>query len=111
MKTKLFLTTAFTIALAASVSMSTAFGQSAPAKVRYRVIDLGADNGIGNEISDRGQVVGSQDFGDQRHGAFWPNLHSTAIDLGTLPGALGSRGTGVNAKGQVVGFSGGVPAF
>ena len=75
----------------------------ASAKVRYRVIDLGTENAIANDIQCN-QIVGSKDFAEGRHAAFWPNLHGEAIDLGTLPGDTASRGFGINSYGQMVGY-------
>lgn len=74
-------------------------------QVRYRIVDLG-ENGIGNEIADSGWIVGSHGFGDSdRHAALWLNSHLLPIDLGTLANDIGSRGFGINARGQMVGYS------
>ena len=86
------------------ITVTIASSQSA-AGIRYRVVDLGADNAIGNDITDCRQIVGSKDFGDVRDAAFWPNLDSSAVDLGTLPSDAGTRGYGINSHGQMVGFS------
>jgi uncharacterized membrane protein len=111
MKTKLFFPTMFTLVLSSLISLSSTLAQEAPSRVRYRLVDLGADNAIGNDISDCRQVIGSKDYGDERHATFWPNLHSSPIDLGTVTGALGSRGMAINRRGQMVGWGGGVPLF
>jgi probable HAF family extracellular repeat protein len=74
-----------------------------PPQLRYAVIDLGED-AFGNGITDSGRIVGSKNFGGaDRHGAFWPNIQRPPIDLGTLPGFIGSRGLGINPRGQMVG--------
>ncbi len=74
-------------------------------RLRYRVIDLG-ENSFGNVITDAGRILGSIDFGGpDRDGGFFPNPLSPAIDLGTLPGFDGSRGLGMNPRGQMVGFA------
>ena len=76
--------------------------QAAP-QVQYTVIDLGTD-GVGNQITDSGRIVGSINFGGpDRDAAFWPTPQSPPIDLGTLPGFTGSRGFGVNPRGEIVG--------
>ncbi|HEU0207522.1 MAG TPA: hypothetical protein VFQ78_00945 [Candidatus Udaeobacter sp.] len=73
--------------------------------VRYRVIDLGEDS-FGNVITDSGRILGSISFGGpDRDAGFFPSPRSSAIDLGTLPGFTGSRGLGMNSRGQMVGFA------
>jgi hypothetical protein len=87
--------------------------------MQYRVVDLGGPNGTANVITDSGRIVGSIAFpGGNRDAAFWPNPQNPAIDLGTLPGFAGSRGLGINSRGQMVGaalpfpqFSEAQPAF
>jgi probable HAF family extracellular repeat protein len=120
MKTHILLRTMFTVVLLFLFSATIPSSRGAPhavksslaaSQVRYRVIDLGADNAIANEITDSGRAVGSKDFGDQRHAAFWPDIHTSPIDLGTLPGAMGSRGASINPQGQIVGFSRSRPVF
>src|SRR4029079_15717357 len=77
----------------------------APPQVQYKVVDLG-ENGIGNEIADSGRIVGSKGFGrEDRHAALWFSSRGLPIDLGTLADYIGSRGFGVNALGQMVGYS------
>ena len=72
-------------------------------QLQYAVIDLGED-AVGNGITDSGRIIGSKSFGGpDRHAAFWPNSHSPSTDLGTLPGFIGSRGLGINPRGQMVG--------
>ena len=72
-------------------------------QLQYAVIDLGED-AFGNGITDSGRIIGSKFFGGaDRHAAFWPNPKSSPIDLGTLPGFAGSRGLGINPRGQMVG--------
>ena len=72
-------------------------------QLRYAVVDLGED-AAANGITDSGRIIGSKNFGGpDRHAAFWPNSQNAAIDLGTLPGFDGSRGLGINARGQIVG--------
>src|SRR3982751_2815755 len=99
MKTYFLLRTTLSLLLISLITVTIASGQStrravqasqAPSQVQYRVIDLGADNALGNDIPDSGRVVGSKNFGDQRHASFWPNIHSDPIDLGTLPGGRSS---------------------
>jgi len=85
-----------------------------------RVIDLGnlggTMNNEGVDINDQGQVVGYSDLpGDITypysggtvytfHAFLWQK-RSGMIDLGTLPGDVGSSGDGINNLGQVVGGS------
>ena len=72
-------------------------------QLQYAVIDLGED-AFGNGITDSGRIIGSKSFGGaDRHAAFWPNIQSPPTDLGTLPGFTGSRGLGINPRGQMVG--------
>ena len=72
---------------------------------QYAVIDLG-EEAFGNGITDSGRIIGSKLFGGaDRHAAFWPIPQSTPIDLGTLPGYTGSRGLGINPRGQMVGVA------
>ncbi len=83
-------------------SQSATRPQAAP-QVQYTVIDLGTD-GVGNQITDSGRIVGSINFGGpDRDAAFWPTPQSPPIDLGTLPGFTGSRGFGINPRGEIVG--------
>ena len=97
-----------TLACAWLLAVTLASGQNKQTGVdvpqmRYTPIDLG-EASFGNGITDSGQVVGSKSFGGaDRHAAFWPNSQSPSIDLGTLPGFIGSRGLGVNPRGQMVG--------
>lgn len=86
--------------LIASALVAGAFTLAAAApQPQYTVIDLG--EGVGNVISDSGQIVGTAPF--QGDAAFWPSPQSPAIDLGTLPGFTQSRGFGINPRGQIVG--------
>ena len=72
-------------------------------QLRYAVIDLGED-AAANGVTDSGRIIGSKNFGGpDRHAAFWPNSQSAAIDLGRLPGLGGSRGYGINPRGEIVG--------
>jgi len=57
MKTLTLLRTTFTLALVSLISLTIAYDQNAPAKVRYRAVDLGADNAIGNDLTDSRQVI------------------------------------------------------
>jgi uncharacterized membrane protein len=99
MKTKILLRTTFTLVLGLLITVTNASGQ----QVRYRVIDLGEDS-TANDLTDSGQIAGSKNFGGTfRHAAFWPNRHSLPIDLGTLPGDVGSKGFSINPRGQIVG--------
>ncbi len=104
-----------TVAFATLVTVMIASGQGRPGavkapqvpqaapQVQYTVIDLGTD-GVGNQITDSGRIVGSINFGGpDRDAAFWPTPQSPPIDLGTLPGFTGSRGFGVNPRGEIVG--------
>ena len=106
-----------TVAFATLVTVMIASGQGRPGavkapqgpraapQVQYTVIDLGTD-GVGNQIIDSGRIVGSINFGGpDRHAAFWPTPQSPPIDLGTLPGFTGSRGFGVNPRGEIVGVA------
>ena len=84
-------------------------------QLQYAVVDLGED-AAANGITDSGRIIGSKFFGGaDRHAAFWPNIQSTPTDLGTLPGFTGSRGLGINPRGQMVGaaypLSSGRPLF
>src|SRR5262245_25789036 len=102
----------FSVALASLIVATMASGQGVQATVdmpqmppqpRYAVIDLGED-AAANGITDSGQIVGSKNFGGaDRHAAFWPNNQSPAVDLGSLAGFTGSRGLGINVRGQIVG--------
>ena len=105
-----------TVAFATLVTVMIASGQGRPGavkapqvpraapQVQYTVIDLGTD-GVGNQITDSGRIVGSINFGGpDRDAAFWPTPQSPPIDLGTLPGFTGSRGFGINPRGQMVGY-------
>jgi probable HAF family extracellular repeat protein len=73
-------------------------------------IDLGNLGGVmnneGDDIDNKGQVVGSSDLlGDTTmHGFLWKKS-TGMIDLGTLPGDVGSDADGINNLGQVVGGS------
>ncbi len=73
-------------------------------------IDLGNLGGVmnneGDDINNKGQVVGSSDLlGDTTmHGFLWKKS-TGMIDLGTLPGDVGSDGDGINNLGQLVGGS------
>jgi len=120
MKTQIILRTTLTLLPILLITATIASGQGtpstakapqAPPPVEYTVIDLGTD-GVGNGITDSGRIVGSKNFGGpQRHAAFWPKIGSLPIDLGTLPGAIGSRGFGINPRGQMVGASRLEPVF
>ena len=100
------------LAVASLAAGAIGFGQStqsavhvsqATPQLQYAVIDLG-EEAFGNGITDSGRIVGSKNFGGaDRHAAFWPNNQSPAVDLGTLPGFIGSRGLGINPRGQMVG--------
>ncbi|HEX7517532.1 MAG TPA: DUF3466 family protein [Chthoniobacterales bacterium] len=75
--------------------------------------DLGRNYGgisHGFAINLVGDVVGDSTFGTSEaisHAAFFRN--GKIADLGTLKGEVYSRATGINASGQVVGFSGAKP--
>jgi hypothetical protein len=72
--------------------------------VQYMVIELGG--GRANDISQSGQIVGSKRFVPEfGHAAFWPSIHSDAIDLGTLPGFPSSTAVGMNPRREIVGFA------
>src|SRR5664279_5449433 len=72
--------------------------------------DLGRNYGgisRGFALDGVGDVVGDATFGTSEaisHAAFFRN--GKIVDLGTLKGEVYSRATGINASGQVVGFSG-----
>src|SRR5215831_18123081 len=106
-----------TLALASVVAATLASGQGrqaavnmphSPPQLQYVLIDL--DGYFANAITDSGQIVGSKFFGPERHGAFWPNSQSQAIDLGTLPGFTFSSALNINARGEMVGNAGMGPA-
>jgi probable HAF family extracellular repeat protein len=106
-----------TLALALLVAGTIAFGQGrqaavnmphSPPQLHYVLIDLGGY--FANAITDSGQIVGSKFFGAERHGAFWPNSRSQAIDLGTLPGFTFSSALNINPRGEMVGNAGMGPA-
>jgi probable HAF family extracellular repeat protein len=75
--------------------------------------DLGRNSaGIsrGFALNGVGDVVGDSTFGTSEaisHAALFRN--GKVADLGTLKGGVYSRATGINASGQVVGFSGAKP--
>jgi uncharacterized membrane protein len=103
MQTMLRFKTTLSLALISLISATMAFGQDTSSQVRYRLIDLGED-GVGNDITNSGLVAGSHNpGGTDRHATFWSRRQRQGIDLGTLPGDLGSRGFGINGQGQVVG--------
>jgi probable HAF family extracellular repeat protein len=106
-----------TLALAALVAVTIAFGQTtqpavrvpqAPPPLRYNVIDLGVYVNPGfwigaNAITDSGHIVGLRNFGADIHAAYWPDSQSPAVDLGTPPGTAGSVAGGINPRGEIVG--------
>lgn len=55
------------------------------------------------DINDRGQIVGSASFGGGRHAFLYTD--GVMRDLGKLGGHTSSRATGINASGEIVGFS------
>src|ERR1044071_5442641 len=71
--------------------------------------DLGKNYGgisHGTAINSVAEVVGDSTFGTSEaicHAALFRN--GKIVDLGTLKGGVYSRATGINASGQVVGFS------
>jgi probable HAF family extracellular repeat protein len=75
--------------------------------------DLGRNYGgisHGFAINGVADVVGDSTFGTSEaisHAALFRN--GKIVDLGTLKGGVYSRATGINASGQVVGFSGAKP--
>jgi len=69
-------------------------------------IDIGSLGGaltIANAVDDQGRIVGVADSPTGRHAFLWQN--GVMTDLGTLPGGSTSEATGINASGQVVGYS------
>lgn len=85
---------------------------------RYTFTDLGVLGGLDSHawtLNNRGQVTGHADISPNSgpsgfHAFLWtpstPNgTTGTMVDLGTLPGDLNSRGTGINDSGVVVGTS------
>ena len=74
---------------------------------------LGGTSGSGNGINDSGQVTGQANTANERSHAFITDaVTNKLIDLGTLSGSTfgstfdRSQGRGINASGQVTGFSG-----
>jgi uncharacterized membrane protein len=103
MKTNLLVKTTVSLALVSLIGATTLFGQAAPSQVRYKLTDLGED-GVSNDITDSELIAGSHNpGGTDRHATFWSRKYRQGIDLGTLPGDLGSRGFGINIHRQIVG--------
>jgi probable HAF family extracellular repeat protein len=76
--------------------------------VKKGMIDLGTPagevNGVANAINNAGQIVGNVGIGTTGRAAYW--FKGKVFDLGVLPGGYdGSTAQGLNASGQVVGFS------
>ena len=71
-------------------------------EVTTEIIDLGAgSNSFATAVNDLGQIVG---WGGPGSGAFlWEE--GALTDLGVLPGMTSSAAEGINASGQVVGYS------
>jgi probable HAF family extracellular repeat protein len=64
----------------------------------------GADPTFGpRAINSLGEIAGLIRVGSETHAALFRG--GTTIDLGTLPGGSASEATGLNSKGQVVGWS------
>jgi probable HAF family extracellular repeat protein len=84
-----------------------------PKRNKEAMEDLGRNYGgisHGFAINGVGDVVGDSTFGTSEaisHAALFRN--GKIADLGTLKGEVYSRATGINASGQVVGFSGAKP--
>ena len=84
-----------------------------PKRNKEAMEDLGRNYGgisRGFAINGVGDVVGDSTFGTSEaisHAALFRN--GKIADLGTLKGGVYSRATGINASGQVVGFSGAKP--
>jgi probable HAF family extracellular repeat protein len=76
---------------------------------QYTVLDLGTLGGTGGNsygVNNSGQVTGvAVTSAGQGHAFLWTPGQGM-IDLGTLEGSTTSRGSAVNASGQVTGFSG-----
>jgi probable HAF family extracellular repeat protein len=69
---------------------------------------LGGDSSAGQDINDSGQVTGESNTAGHASHAFLWDPQSGMHDLGTLPGgdsSFGSYGYGINASGQVTGYS------
>jgi probable HAF family extracellular repeat protein len=73
--------------------------------------NLGEERAEANDVNGFGQVVGASAAGPTGQDAFlWtpstPNgLAGAMVDLGTLPGGVASYATGINDRGQVVGYA------
>lgn len=75
--------------------------------------DAGGTNSRGFGINSMGMIVGDSFFGPAPAGPVPPPSHaalfkggSFVVDLGVLKGQVFSRANGINAMGQVVGYSG-----
>lgn len=107
--TKIF-SSLFVLLLSATIAASqetpsAVSATEAESQVRYRVIDLGT-GAVANDINEFARMAGGLDFPSEGiHGSFWPNIHSVAIDLGTLRGDAESYAFGINPRNEIVGTS------
>lgn len=68
--------------------------------------NLGGLNGYAIDINLGGMITGFCNIASgATHATLWSNHSSTPQDLGTLPGGANSYGSGINAAGQIAGYS------
>jgi len=82
----------------------------ARARAEYIVTDLGTLGGHASSavgINDAGQVVGTA---FTSNGAYHAYLYSNGVMIDVNPPGNNSFGNGINASGQVVGYTGGAPS-
>ncbi|WP_420123665.1 HAF repeat-containing protein [Nakamurella sp.] len=73
---------------------------------------LGGDSSTATAVNDSGQIVGNARTGDFLTHAFrWDPRSRQMRDLGVLPGSVVSFATGINNRGEVVGYTNDVGDF
>jgi hypothetical protein len=88
--------------LIASALVGGAFTPAAAApQPQYTVIDLG--EGVGNVISDSGQIVGMAVPFSSSRALFWASSQSTPMELPGLPVGLAGQASSMNPRGEIVG--------